>query len=257
MRAAGAPLCTRYNSWVSNLVDRAIHLIRSQAALLVTTATGGPRIDTVEADYQDNRQQLARVLPRLNLEDPFPWKTLWEWHGFYSGNFAQYSERRQYVGSLAQPVLDQLEQLKTSGSVTDWGKEEAQETWESIDKRLADAKRELDDANDLDGWQDVGRRCREIIIAAANLVFDESMIPEGQDPPKGSDAKRKIELYLQAKVPGSSHEDLRNLMKSALRLAHTVTHSESIDGIDAFAAAQATVLLVRCLQRIEGGSSSP
>ena len=236
-------------------VDRAIHLIQAQAALLVTTATGGPRIDDVQSKYIENRRQLRNLLPRLGVEDPFPWTDLWEWHGFYRGNFDHYSERRAHIRSISTPALERLERLKTAGSVTDWGKD-APETWESIDKRLADAKRELDEASDLDGWQDVGRRCREIIIAAANLVFAEPMIPVGEEPPKGADAKRKIELYLKAKVPGSSHEDLRNLMKSALRLAHTVTHSNGIDGADAFAAAQATVLLVRCLQRIEGGSSS-
>lgn len=239
---------------VSNTIDDAIHLVRTQAALLSTTATGGPKIDTVESQYETSRAQLRRVLSRLDVADPFPWSTLWEWHGFYSGNFQHWAERRLYISSLVNPVLEQLERLKGQGTVTDWG--QPSESWESLDRRLDELKRELTEARTLDGWQDVGRRAREIIIAAVNFVFEDSMVVDGEPAPKGNGAKAKIELYLQAKIGGSAHAELRHLMKSALKLAHGVTHSDSITTIDALAVAQATLLVVRCLQKIEDSGES-
>ena len=114
-------------------------------------------------------------------------------------------------------------------------------------------KDEIDTAADLDGFQDVGRRCREILKDAANLVFTEAMVPDGEDAPGRDDAKTRIDLYLQAQVPGRSHRDLRRLMRQAYDLANTVTHSSSADRPMAFAAAQATVLIVRTLQEIDSG----
>lgn len=109
---------------------------------------------------------------------------------------------------------------------------------------------ELNGATTHDDLQDVGRRAREIIIDAANMVFDESMVPTGQNVPCPNDAKRRIDFYLGHRVPGQSQADLRRVVRTVLDLANTVTHSDSITRVDAYATAQATVFIVRTLQEM-------
>ena len=123
----------------------------------------------------------------------------------------------------------------------------------SVRVRMAGLKNELDSASDLDGFQDVGRRCREIMKDAANVVFDDSMVPNGEDVPGRDDAKARINFYVRDRIAGSSYRDLRALVDRAYVLAQTATHSDSSDRIMAFASAQATVLVVRTLQQIDAG----
>ena len=58
-----------------------------------------------------------------------------------------------------------------------------------------------------------------------------------------------IDLFLAANVGGSGRDALRRLVRVAWDLAQTVTHGD-IERVDAFAAAQATVLVVRTLQTL-------
>jgi hypothetical protein len=100
-----------------------------------------------------------------------------------------------------------------------------------------------------DDIQEVGRRAREILIDCAQLIADPSVVPEGEPLPKAGDAKAWLELFLAARAGGSSREELRRLVRAAWDLAQKVTHGDP-GRVDAFAAAQATVLVVRTLQEL-------
>jgi hypothetical protein len=236
-------------------VESLIALLAAQQALLISVATGGPQIDTVNAEYKRRHRALSSGLTRLGLTSPFPWRDLWEWYGRWSsGDLPSYASRRQYIRELSAPIDDELSRRLSSARLVDWGSD--RQTWASLEARLDGLKKELDAATDLDDLQDVGRRAREIIIDAANLVFDISMVPDGDDPPKGSDAKRRIELFLDTRAAGTSHVELRRLIRAAWDLANSITHSSRVGRIDAFAAAQGTVVIVRCLQEIERAAGS-
>ncbi|MBI5288406.1 MAG: hypothetical protein HY873_05495 [Chloroflexi bacterium] len=116
-------------------------------------------------------------------------------------------------------------------------------------------KAELQAATSLDDVQDVGRRCREILIDAADLACSADLLESEKDPPKNGDAKRKIEIFLDSRAGGSGHIELRRLVKTTWDLANAVTHSSRAERVDAFAAAQATVMLVRILHEIEKSDS--
>ena len=233
-----------------NTVEGLIALLAAQQALLAAVATSGTPINSVDAEYKQRRQTLSRGLSRLGLDDPFPWRGLWDWYGRWSsGDLPSYASRRRYVAELAATVEDQLMRRRDSSSVVDWGSSKTRGCrWKRVSM---DSRRELDAATELDDLQNVGRRAREIIIDTANLVFKDDMVREGTDPPKGSDAKQRIELFLDSRASGSSHVELRRLIRAAWDLANSTTHSGGIHRLDAFAAAQATVVVVRCLQEIE------
>jgi hypothetical protein len=113
----------------------------------------------------------------------------------------------------------------------------------------------LDGALNRDDLQDVGRRAREILIDCAALLADPALVPAGQAPPKTGDAKAWLDLFLAAQAEGAHREDLRRLIHATRRLAQTVTHGD-VERIEAFAAAQATVLVVRTLQALSDESSA-
>ncbi|MEX2555758.1 MAG: hypothetical protein WEB06_09010 [Actinomycetota bacterium] len=231
-------------------IDGLLGLIGRQRDLIIAVGTGGPGIKTVDDQYQDRRRRIAAGLARLGLPEPFPWRSLWDWYGFYSANLATYQERREHIRELADTVLQELERRQTQATVADWGQSQ-EPTWDSLEARLTGLKTELDAAASQDDLQDVGRRARETIIDAANLVFEDSMVPAGQDVPPAGDAKNRIGYYIAARMTGPAHAELRSVVKKTLELAHKVTHSSGITRVDAFAAAQATVLVVRTLQEIQ------
>ncbi len=225
-----------------------IAALERQRAILIDVATG-TAIQTLNDEYSANRRTLAPALARLGLDDPFPWRDLWAWYGYYRDEYPTYQSRRDVIHTRADPVLAQLERRLTDG-VSDWGAGQDTPGWSALEVRVEGLKAELEAATTQDDLQDVGRRAREIVIDVANLIFSDWMTPEGEDVPGGTDAKRRIDFALAEMLPGESRSALRSLIRSAYTLNQAVTHSGSITRVDAFAAAQATVLLVRVLHRV-------
>ena len=75
------------------------------------------------------------------------------------------------------------------------------------------------------------------------------------DPVTRLEGHGKIEIFLDSRAGGSGHVELRKLVRTTWDLANAVTHSSSAGRVDAFAAAQATVMLVRILHEIETSDS--
>lgn len=98
-------------------VEQLKELVQRQSNVIVTTGTGGSRIQDVDTDYQSSDRMLVANFRRLRLEPPFPWRTLWEWHGFYSQNLGTYASRRQHVGQLTRAALDALDALAVNEGV--------------------------------------------------------------------------------------------------------------------------------------------
>jgi hypothetical protein len=234
-------------------LDVLIQELELQAALLTTVATGGPRIEDVKREYQDRRRRLVWALERRGLEYPFPWQDLWQWHGYWSANLGNYALRRAAVRNLVAPIVDALERQRSGLTVSDPGGGPL--TWADLDARLAGLSAELVGAASRDDLQDVGRRSREILIDCARLLADPSLVPTGHAAPKAGDAKAWLDLFLAARARGSHSDELRRFIRAAWDLAQTVTHS-NIGRVEAFAAAQATVLIVRTLQALAGAAAA-
>jgi hypothetical protein len=228
-------------------LDVLIEEVQRQASLLSAVATGGPRIETVERQYRQRRRRLVEALRRRGLEYPFPWQDLWQWYGDWSANIPGYAPRRAKIRDLVAPVITALEHQRSGLTVSDPGSGPL--TWDELDERLAELADELEGAVSRDDLQDVGRRAREILIDCAQLLADPSLVPSGKVPPKAGDAKAWLDLFLAAQASGRHRDALRRLVRAAWDLAQTVTHGD-IERVEAFAAAQATVLVVRTLQAL-------
>lgn len=160
-----------------------------------------------------------------------------------------YASRRTYIRDLVAPMLDALESQRAGLVVIDPGHSLRSTDWIDIDRRLAELGNELVTARSRDDVQDVGRRAREVLLDCARLLADPDLVPFDETPPKVGDAKAWLDLFLSAYAQGSAREELRKLVRDAWDLAQKVTHGK-LDQIDAFAAAQATVLVVRTIQQL-------
>lgn len=221
-------------------------LVELQRDTIVAIATGSPMASHRE-DYRRRRTNLRAEFRSRALPDPFPWADVdlvWAW----AKQWGTYAERRAEVAKRVTPLLDQLDDLQRLGSVDDWGGSPVE--WSQLEERLVGLRDEMGGASTLDQYQDVGRRSREILIDVVNLVFEAGMVPEGQELPKAANAKARFDFILQARAVGSSHAEFRALMRAAWDLAQKVTHGEKTR-VDAFAVAQATVLLVRTLAEMQ------
>lgn len=88
-----------------------------------------------------------------------------------------------------------------------------------------------------------------MLIDCAQLLADRSLVPAGTDTPKDGDAKAWLDLFLAKHAAESSRDELRKLIRAAWDLSQKVTHCD-LGHVDAFAAAQATVLVVRVVQEL-------
>ena len=216
-----------------NTIDGLIQELEDQAALLISVATGGPRIDSVQSDYVQRRQRLVRALDKRGLTYPFPWPDLWQWYGFWTGSLAGYGPRRTHIRRLLSPTLDVLEKLRSSTGLTDSGAGRASK-WTDLEGRLRGLAEELTAAATRDDIQDVGRRAREVLIDCAGVLANPALVPVGQDPPRAGDAKAWLHLFLAANAPESNREELRRLVRDAWDLAQKVTHGD-LGRIETFA----------------------
>lgn len=238
-------------------VDALIDEVELQAALLTAVATGGEdfRLKHVQRQYTDRRRRLIAALQQRGLAYPFPWQGLSQWYGYWTGNnLGTYAQRRVTIRQLVTPTIEALKQQRSGLRVSDPGSGPL--TWTNLDTRIDGLVAEIDGAITRDDLQDVGRRSREILIDCARLLADSSVVPAGQPPPKTGDAKAWLDLFLAARASGASRDRLRRLIRAAWDLAQTVTHGD-IERVDAFAAAQATVLVVRTLQSLAGTRMPP
>jgi hypothetical protein len=232
-------------STLAGLLD----LLDVQAALLVDVATGGSRIDDVNARYKRRRRLLDGAPRAHGVSSPFPFEDLWSWRGYWQAQeLSTYQSRRHRVAELARPAREALEVLLTGAQVSDPGAEDLP-SWAQLDQRVAGIVAELSQARSRDDLQDVGRRCREVLIDAAKLLTNPDLLPAGTEAPKASDAKAWLDLFLAARAPERTHRELRAFVPVAWDLAQKVTHGD-IDRVDAYAAAQATVLIIRVLQQL-------
>jgi hypothetical protein len=149
---------------------------------------------------------------------------------------------------LLSPTLDALEKQRSGIGLMDPGAGRAAE-WTDLDERVGGLASELTAAATRDDIQEVGRRAREVLLDCAGLLSDSALVPVDQDPPRAGDAKAWLNLFLAAHAPGSNREELRRLVRDSWDLVQKVTHGD-LGRIEAFAAAQATILVVRTLQQL-------
>jgi len=239
---------------------RLLQLLDAVASDLKAIATGNSSAQAAER-YRDNREELEEGLAVHGIPSPFPWEDIVQWRGAYQRISSTYKGRREHVEALAAPVREQLERLAAGAAPSDSGP--ASPDWPELESRITELRQELTSSPTLDVYQDVGRRAREILIELGQLVYQPEMLPVGKETPQKANAKARLDYAAGALMGGSGsvRKDWRRLVEAAWDLQQSLTHSGSADFVSAFAAVQATMLLVRCFEqavrKADAASSQP
>jgi hypothetical protein len=231
-------------------VDQLLSEINAQRSLMIAVSTGGPRIESVNREYQERREKIRKGLAHLKVDDPNPHADLWHWYGKWSGgDLPTYQSRRQYIAELYQSTVEQLTaQQMGRGVVT------IKPTgWSRVDHGIDSIRHQLEVAKKEAEFQAVGLLCREVLISLAQAVYTPLEHPPTDGvKPSDTDAKRMLEAYLAAELAGAVNESARRYAKSALSLANDLQHSRTANFKDAALCSEATRSVVNTIAIVSG-----
>ncbi len=231
-------------------IQELIEQIEAQKAAMISVATGGPRINDVNPEYQARRLKIKETLGKILVGDPNPYTDLWKWYAKWSdGSLPSYRSRRQYVGSLYQPVLDALATSRTRVV------EPAEPTgWSRVDRNMEKIGSALETAKNEEDFQSVALLCREAIISLAQAVYDPQKHQQQLDGvvPSPTDAKRMFESYFLAELGGQCHEYHRKFARAVFDLAVNLQHKRTACFRDAAMCVEATRGIVNTLAILSG-----
>jgi hypothetical protein len=226
--------------------------VEAQQNLMSAVATGGPRIDDVNREYMERRERIADELRRRDIPDPNPYGDLWRWYGRRKrGDMPTYQSRREHISDLYQPLIDRVRAAATPGSARVF---EEPIGWPRVDRGIEEIRRRLEEAQTEEQSQAVGLLCREVLISAAQVVYDADRHASADGiGPSYTDAKRMLDNYFATELPGGANEGLRRHAKAALSLANDLQHSRTADYRQAALCAEATTSVVNIVAIVSGG----
>lgn len=236
-----------YNITHEDLLDK-LELLKG---LMVSVSTGGARIQSVNTEYKSKYSEIAEGLRERNLKNPNPFADLWQWYGKWSDDsLPTYQSRREYLGDIFDPLIETVKGMKSEviNPVFD-----SPTGWARVDRSMSEIKLRLAQATTEEQYQGVGLLARETLISVAQAVYDPGLhsIKEGISPSK-TDAKRMIDAYISAVIPGKSNENIRRHARASLDLANDLTHRRTADFRIAALCAEATNAVVNVLSVISG-----
>ncbi len=215
---------------------------------LTSVSTGGPRIQTVDSEYQRIWRDVNDELRRRNIDNPNPHRDLWDWHGRWSdGTLSSYASRRTHVREMYGPLDDVLQR----GPERRHGDELAPTGWALVDRQVERMRERLATAGTAEDFQAVGLLGRGVIISLAQAVYDHERHGPESDPPSDTDAKRMLDAYISNEMPGAGNEEWRRAVKSALQAAVALQHKRDADRRAAALCYELTVTSVNCVSKLE------
>ena len=205
-------------------------------SLLISVSTGGPKINTVNGEYQLLRAQLATSLKPFGVDISKIYTDLWAWYSVWSTNLPNYQGRRDHVTSLINEVTEAVKSL-----VEDNLNEVEETGWAKVDRGIREIKIRFREASTEEQFNAVGVLCRETLTNVAQAVFDPEIHAKYSDiPPSPTDSKRMIDCYFSHELSGNDNENLRRFAKNAINLANELTHRRTINRRDASICVNAT-----------------
>lgn len=213
---------------------------------MVAVATGGPRINDANDQFQRTYAVVAAALGRRGIDNPLPYGNLWDWYGRWtSGDMPTYQSRRAFVSEIFYPLINRLR----TGRVEDF----EPTGWARVDRTVGELRDRLASATAEEQFQAVGLLCREALISVAQAVY----IPERHPPldgvaPSQTDAKRMLEAYGAVELGGGANDETRKHARSALDLAVNLQHKRTATFRDAAMCVEATTAVVNIVAIVSG-----
>ena len=228
--------------------------IEAERGMLVSVSTGGPRIQSVNAEYVERRERIRQALAERRIDDPNPYGDLWAWYGKWSADLPGYQSRRSFVAEMYAPLLSRVREERDGNG---HGVIEEPTGWAKVDRGTGEIRRRLGEATTEEQFQAVGLLCREAMISLAQVVYDPERHPsvDGETPSE-TDAKRMLEAFLGAELKGHTNETARRHARAALDLANELTHKRTALFRLAALCVEATISVIN-LAAIVSGQRDP
>ena len=211
-----------------------------------SVATGGRRIDDVNEEFQETYGRVGKALKQRGIPNPLPFSDLWHWYDRWkSGDMPSYQSRRMYVSELFAPLVNQVRS----------GRAESFEPtgWARVDRTVDELRARLASATAEEHFQAVGLLCREALISLGQAVYRADRHPTVDGvKPSTTDAKRMLEAFISVEFGGSSNEEARKHIRSALDLAVNLQHRRTAAFRDAAMCAEATTAVINIVAIISG-----
>jgi hypothetical protein len=223
--------------------------IEAQRVLMISVATGGERIQSVDRTYKERRTTIEALLHARGLSDPNPFDDLWAWYRKWSsGDLPSYQSRRQFISDLYGPLTQQLKLGNRSKTIFD-----GPTGWAKVDRTLTEIRQRLGAASTEEQFQAVGLLCREALISLAQTVFDPAKHPilDTVEVSK-TDAKRILEAYLAVELSGGENKIARQHAKAALDLANETQHKRTAGFRQAALCAESTAAVINLIAILSG-----
>jgi len=213
---------------------------------MIAVATGGPRIQDVNEQYQRLFATVGGELARRHIDNPITYGSLWDWYGRWStGDLPSYQSRRVFVGELINPLVNRIR----TGRI-----EDTQPTgWQRVDRTVGELRDRLASARNEEQFQAVGLLGRDALISLAQAVYVRERHPplDGVEP-SPTDGKRMLESYFAVELAGGANEEARRHARSALDFANAVTHRRTATFRDAALCVEATTTVVNVIAIVAG-----
>jgi hypothetical protein len=210
-------------------------------------ATGGPFInDIVNDQFQINYTLVAEELSRLGINNPLPYKNLWDWYRRWnSGDMPTYQSRRAFVSELFNPLISRI----STGQVGEF----EPTGWARVDRTVGELRERLASATHEEQFQAVGLLCREVLISLAQAVHILEQHPTLDSiAPSRTDAKRMLDAYISVELGGKTNDEARKNARSALALAASLQHKRTAGFRDAAMCVEATTSIINIIAIISG-----
>lgn len=213
---------------------------------LTEVATGGARIQEVNAQYQRNYALVSAELTRRRIQNPIMFGSLWDWYGRWSsGDLPTYQSRRIFLSALINPLVNRIR--------TGIAEEHIPTGWDRVDRCVDEFRERLASAQNEEQYQAVGLLGRECLISLAQAVYVRDMHPPLDDiEPSQTDAKRMLEAYIAVELGGNANEAARRHAKSALDFANAIQHSRTASFRQAALCVEATTAVVNIVAIVAG-----
>jgi hypothetical protein len=125
--------------------------------------------------------------------------------------------------------------------------------WISIDRCLADARKQYNNATLTSHFQSIGLLCREILISLSQEIYDPEIHKTIDDvEPSETDAKRKLEAFLSVELPGEISSIQSKLVKVSYGYANELQHKRTSTKRDAALCLEAVSSIVNIVRIISG-----
>lgn len=214
--------------------------------LMISVATGGPRITEVNDRYQRMVAEVSAELARRHLNNPITFGSLWDWYGRWSsGDLPSYQSRRSFISDLIGPLINQIRTGRPD-EVPPTG-------WPRVDRCVGELRDRLGPARNEEQFQAVGLLCREALISVAQATYVRDRHPplDGTEP-SATDAKRMLESYIAVELEGGANEEARKHARSALDLANVLQHRRTATFREAALCVEATTAVINVLAIVAG-----